>query len=152
MPAFSRAPGDVRRYDCKAPQGCTVPWWEGMCAPRLLAPRRRNSWETRSETDERSWRHLGHKPCSLLAPLLGQHAGAGEERQGGHGDCSSALFGRVCAEACCPFERVLWLERCEHSDLAARRRRGGGDAASLWLWVRLALCWCLRWCLRLVIM
>ena len=39
-----------------------------MCAPRLLAPRRRNSWETRSETDERSWRHLGHKPCSLARP------------------------------------------------------------------------------------
>ena len=59
-------------------------------------------------------------------PLAGKDAGAGEERQGGHGDCSSALFGRVCAEACCAFERVLWLERCEHSDLAA----GGGEAAA----------------------
>ena len=55
-------------------------------------------------------------------PLAGKDAGAGKERQGGHGDCSSALFGRVCAEACCALEGVLWLERCEHSDLAARRR------------------------------
>ena len=63
-----------------------------------------------------------------LAPLLGQHAGAGEERQGGHGDCSSALFGRVCAEASCALERVLCFESCEHPDLAARR--GGGEAAA----------------------
>ena len=46
-----------------------------------------------------------------------------------YGNCSSALFGRMCAEASCAFERVLWFERREHSDLAARRRRvfGGSD-------------------------